>query len=188
MIEIPANLLAEITALPKPLIIGISGVGGAGKSSVAHALAEAVKAPVVGVDSFQKNRTAHDYALWNIMDYERLEQEVIKPFVEGATLLRYGHFDWATNGVALEKEVLAGDILIIEVVGLFRPELNRYFGYKIWVDCPKEEATARGKKRDREEYNNPQDESWDGVWKRNDAEYFEAFQPRAVADLIFKNY
>ena len=64
----------------------------------------------------------------------------------------------------------------------------KYFVYKIWVDCPIGEGIARGKKRDREVYHNPQDESWDGVWKKNDEEYVKNFRPKEYADIIINNY
>src|SRR3989344_284212 len=187
MTEIPAEVIAEIRLLPRPLIIGVSGFGGAGKSSFANALGQAINAPMIGVDSFQKNRTDHDYSMWEIMDYGRLEQEVIQPFLSGESALKYCHFDWEANGISLTKEVIANGVIIVEGVGLFRPEFNSYFGYKVWVDCPVEDATARGKKRDREKYQNPQDESWDGVWKRNDAEYFSSYKPKSIANLVFNN-
>lgn len=62
-----------------------------------------------------------------------------------------------------------------------------YFSYTIWMDCPVEEATARGKKRDREDYHSPQDELWDGIWKENDVQYDEMYKPREMADVIVSN-
>lgn len=121
------------------------------------------------------------------MDFPRLEAEVLAPFLEEKNTLYYGHFDWFTNGVIETKTVSHNGCLIVEGVGLFRPELLRYFSYKIWVDCPIEEATARGMKRDREEYINPQDEAWGGIWKKNDLEYFETFSPKQTADIIINN-
>ena len=50
-----------------------------------------------------------------------------------------------------------------------------------------EEAVARGKKRDREEYHNPTDECWDGVWKENDLEYYTTFKPKESANFVLKN-
>ncbi|TSC61399.1 MAG: hypothetical protein Athens041674_789 [Parcubacteria group bacterium Athens0416_74] len=85
------------------------------------------------------------------------------------------------------REVPSTNTLIIEGVGLFRPELMKYFAYTIWVDCPLEEAVARGKKRDKDEHHNPQDELWDGIWKKNDIEYFDTYKPNEIADVIISN-
>ncbi|MCG3774209.1 MAG: hypothetical protein JW395_1026 [Nitrospira sp.] len=130
---------------------------------------------------------AQDYSNWDIIDFARLESDVLVPFLAGNATIKYGHFDWSANAMGEIQEIAHDGLLIVEGVGLFRPDLNRYLGYKIWVDCPIEEAILRGKKRDREEYKNPQDESWDGIWKRNDAEYLDAFKPQQAADWIFDN-
>lgn len=180
-------MLVKIAALPDRKLIGVSGFGGSGKSTFADELGHLLGAPVVGVDSFQKNRADDEYSLWDIMDFSRLEREVLAPFAAGATTIRYGQFDWATNGISEVRELTDVHTLIVEGVGLFRPELMKYFSFTIWVDCPVEEAIARGKKRDRKVHQNPQDELWDGVWRKNDAEYYEAYRPDKAADLIVKN-
>ncbi|MEX0917334.1 MAG: hypothetical protein WDZ90_02330 [Candidatus Paceibacterota bacterium] len=186
--ELNKKLLETIKNLPKPILIGVSGFGGSGKSSMARKLGEALGAPIVGVDSFQK-KGAFDtkFSLWEIMDYKRLEKEVLEPFSKQEDI-NYAHFDASKDMISHTVEVKNTEMLVIEGVGLFRPELLKYFTYKIWVDVPIEEAIIRGKKRDREEYGNPTDELWDGTWKENDLEYYDKFRPNEVADVIIKNY
>ena len=184
--NIPEQLLQRIALLPAPAIIGVSGFGGAGKSSVASLLGGRIDAPVVGVDSFFKDRTISHYTHWEIVDFQRLEREVLQSFIERKSV-RYGHFDWGMNTIGASRDVPVTDRLIVEGVGLFRPALLGYFALMIWVDCPLPEAIKRGKKRDREEYNNPQDEAWDGIWKRNDEEYFHKFNPKSTAHFILDN-
>ena len=185
--NISEDILQKISSLPKPAIVGISGFGGSGKSTVAKLLGDCLGAPVVGVDSFQKKGAfTTKFSLWDIMDFARLEKEVLQPFSKGSNVT-YKHFD-------AEKELLLNTVtienhglLIVEGVGLFRPELLKYFSYKIWLDMPMEMAIARGKKRDREEYGNPTDELWDGVWKDNDLEYMKEYKPKESADIIIDN-
>ena len=184
--NIPEQLIQRIALLQSPAIIAVSGFGGAGKSSVASMLGGKIGAPVVGVDSFFKDRTISNYAHWEIVDFQRLEREVLQPFIERKSV-RYGHFDWGKNAIGESRDVPVTDRLIIEGVGLFRPALLDYFSLMIWVDCPMPEAIQRGKKRDREECNNPQDEAWDGVWKRNDEECFHKFNPKNTAHFIIDN-
>jgi uridine kinase len=181
------DILTKISSLPKPAIVGISGFGGSGKSTIAAQLGKELCAPVVGVDSFQKKGAfTTTFSMWNIMDFKRLEKEVLEPFSKGLDVT-YRHFD-------AEKEILLNTVtipnkgmLIVEGVGLFRPELLKYFSYKIWIDMPIDMAIARGKKRDREEYGNPTDEQWDGVWKDNDLEYMRVCKPNEVADDLIDN-
>ncbi len=184
--EIPAAILGDIASLPARSVVAISGYGGAGKSTAASAIGEILDIPLVGVDAFIIDRTRADYRLWECMDFARLEREVIVPFLDGQPV-RYHVFDWETNTACGVRELPAAERLLVEGVGLFRPELLRHFSRKIWVHCSLEVAGARGKKRDREVYHNPQDEAWDGVWKRNDEECFRAFRPLAVADHILNN-
>lgn len=186
--EISSLLVSTIKNLPEPAVVAISGFGGSGKSTFAKLLGDKLNAPVVGIDSFQKRGAFNtEFELWEIMDFSRLEEEVLKPFLRGDKSIQYGHFNAPTESIAKTIEVQNGGVLIVEGVGLFRPELMDYFIYKIWLDVPLDDATERGKKRDREEYGNPQDESWDGVWKKNDLEYYEKFRPAEVADLIIQN-
>ena len=185
--KIDKETLDKIAKLPSRKIIGVSGFGGSGKSSLAREIGQVLDASVIGVDSFQKNRIDNEYSLWGIMDYSRLEREVLIPFLSGATTIQYGHFDWVENNIEEMREVSNADTLIIEGVGLFRPELMKYFSYTIWVDCPLEESIARGKKRDREEHHNPQDELWDAIWRKNDTQYYETYKPQEVADSVVSN-
>ena len=60
----------------------------------------------------------------------------------------------------------------------------KFFSCTIWIDCPIQEAVERGKRRDREEYNHPQDEYWDSIWKKNDLQCFEEFSPKANVDFV----
>lgn len=178
------EMLQSILELRKPAIIGISGFGGSGKSTFARELAMEINAPVIGVDSFYKTTGMTDYQLWNIMDYSRMVHEVLKPYLSGSDTISYGEFNWEKNQVINTNTVAAKSLLIIEGVGLLRPELLEYFAYTIWINCPIEEAIARGKRRDREDYGVIQDESWDGVWKDNDLQCFQVFDPLRTADFI----
>mgnify|MGYP001562813272 FL=1 len=184
--QIPEELVAKCKSLNRPAIIAISGFGGAGKSTFANALGAKLDAPVIGIDSFARDRLEKG-SLWEAMDFDRLEKEVLIPFSANTKLIEYGHYDWGRNDVMKTKLAEHNGFLILEGVGLLRPNLNKYFSYKIWIDCPKEEAVRRGKKRDREEYKNPRDENWDGIWMKNDTEYFETFKPKEVADFVFSN-
>jgi hypothetical protein len=77
------QLSPRVAFLQSPAIIAVSGFGGAGKSSIASALGSKIGAPVLGIDSFIKDRTIMSYAYWEIMDFKRLEGEVLRPFLEG---------------------------------------------------------------------------------------------------------
>jgi len=52
----------------------------------------------------------------------------------------------------------------------------------IWIACPKEGAIKREKQSDGKQYNCPQDQYWDGIWRRNDEEYWSVFKPEEIAN------
>ncbi len=183
--KIDKDIIEKIQTLDIPVVIGISGFGGSGKSTFAHLLGSEIHAPVISVDSFSRHSSLS--STWNSMDFGRLEKEVLVPFFEGKTPIFYGHYDSKLETHIKDTQVEHTGRLIIEGVGLFRPEIIKYFGYTIWIDCSLDEATERGKKRDREFHNNPQDEKWDGVWKKNDKQYFESFNPKENANVVVNN-
>lgn len=187
MTEIDQQLAERLTLLKPPAIIGISGFGGSGKTTFATSLGNMIHAPVICVDRFGKDKTREDYTHWQGMDFKRLEEEVLIPFSQGTNPISYGHWDDGQNSIVKMNKVPHSDLLIVEGVGLFQPELLKYFAYKIWIDCAQEVGIARGKKRDREVHKNPQDEKWDELWKRNDQEYFDTYKPKDLADLIVSN-
>jgi len=185
--EILPQVLEKIRSLPKPVLIAISGFGGSGKTTFAEQLSAAINAPIVGVDSFMRDRNLTEYERWEIMDFKRLESEILAPFHTGANPLAYGHFDWGTNGIIETRTINHSGYLVVEGVGLLRPELKKYFSYSIWIDCPLDEANERGKKRDREIHLNPQDEYWNGPWRKSEIEYQETYRPEETADAVISN-
>ena len=187
--KIAADLAERLGALAPPAVVAISGFGGAGKSTLAAALSERLSIPVISADSFIRDRDLTDYRAWEFIDFERLEREVLAPFLAGAPAIAYGHFDWAANAVVGPRVHLpAGHrLIIVEGVGLLRPELRRYFAFSIWVACPLAEATRRGQWRDRHVYGCAQDELWEGLWQRNDQECHALYRPEATADYLFDN-
>src|SRR5581483_11156869 len=165
------QLIEKLKSLDKPAIIVVSGFGGAGKSTTANKIGELLNAPVVCIDSFIKKDKPEVYSNWEIMDYERLITDVIKPFKEGKKPIIFRPSRWE-DGILLPEVILNHNgFLVIEGVGLIQPMLLKYFSFTIWIDTTAAEALRRGKKRDREVYNKPQDHLWDGLWKDNDRQF-----------------
>jgi uridine kinase len=101
--------------------------------------------------------------------------------------ISYGVFEWESNSIRDKQTINSTNIIIVEGVGLLRPELMNYFSYTIWIDCPIDVAMERGKKRDREEHGQPHDELWDGLWRENDIEYEKNFKPKSIVNIVM-NY
>lgn len=180
------KLINTLNLLRDPAIIAVSGFGGAGKSTFANALSMEMNIPIIEVDSFFKGFHITNYSKWECMDFTRLEKDVCLPFSKGTKQIMYQEFDWGNDSPGDMKIIRHHGKIIIEGIGLFRPELLNYFSYMIWIDCPIEEAIRRGKQRELARDNTSQDQYWDGIWRRNDEECWSAFKPEKIADEIIK--
>lgn len=116
-----------------------------------------------------------------------ITQILIFLFKAGRNSISYTHYDSEQSRNSKSIIAKAQGILIIEGVGLIRPDLIDYFTYSIWIDCSIDKAIKRGKRRDREAWNNPKDEQWEGVWKKNDLEYYQRFQPQTKVNVVINN-
>jgi hypothetical protein len=97
----------------------------------------------------------------------------------------YRPTDWVTGGLGHPHPVPEANVLIVDSVGLFHPELDGVFDLSIWVDCELAAATERGKARDRAN-GNDHDRFWDEVWMPNDRDFAARFDPRSAADLVYR--
>lgn len=172
----------QINKLPKKSIIVISGFGGSGKSTLAKSIGKELLIPVISIDDFY--REMEDYHYWSCYDYDRFLSDVINPFKKNL-IQKYKAYNWQDPSIPLTKILLQSNYLIIEGVGLFNPKILNKTSFSIWVDCPIEEASIRGKSRDKHIYGVSSDTLWNGIWKTNDLECFKRFSPFQKADFIY---
>ncbi|MCU1524261.1 MAG: hypothetical protein JWO18_1155 [Microbacteriaceae bacterium] len=121
-------------------IIAIDGFGGAGKSTLAAAIAERVTADIVHTD---------DFSSWDVpLDWwPRLRDQVLIPLSrnQGA---RYQRYDWGTRALAEWIELAPGGLVLIEGVSSSRVAFRPFLSRSIWVDAPRETRLSRGLERD----------------------------------------
>lgn len=183
-----SNITHELRDLKRgagPIIIGIEGFGGSGKSTTAELLKDALgSAFVVPMDDF----IIRDKVLepsWDKGAYDRarLEEQVLLPASEGHPV-KYQQFLWDANALSTERvEIPDVDFLIIEGISAYHPSIATYYDYKIWIDTPIEVARERGRARD---LDNENAAHWD-LWAENDLRYLQAYQPDQVADAVISN-
>lgn len=170
---------------PKCTVIAISGFVGAGKSTTARKLsADLDDAQIICIDEFIVNHMEDNPHCWDGVDWLRLKNEVLFPANDGCDSIEYGVYDWTENIILKHQRFPIPKFLIVEGVGLLRPELMPYFNHTIWLDVPIEIAGARAIKRDKEKYHIESDEYWINSWSVNDREYFDLYKPIELADSI----
>jgi uridine kinase len=179
---------ARSATLSGRLVVGISGFGGSGKSTLTRELVSAIPraARIRGDDFLDPVRSHRRSPDWDGMERGRLRREVLDPFHRGEPS-EFRRFDWGTGALGDLEAVPAANILIVDAVGLFHPELDEpaAIDLRIWVDVDLETATARGKARDREARSD-HTALWDNVWVPNERDFAERFSPRKNADLVYR--
>jgi uridine kinase len=170
-----------------PFIIALSGFGGAGKSTTANKLASYLEfTDIISIDDFILDRLSNRSDDWRGFDWERLTEEVLQPLRSNNKTITYGVYNWKENKIVQNKTLRVSQYVIIEGVGLLRPELQSYFDLSIWIDAPLEIASEQGKKRDREEYKANHDQLWDTLWIPNDNDYYKKYHPEQITDFLLE--
>jgi hypothetical protein len=146
-----ASLAAEIRGRPGDRavrLVAVDGRGGAGKSTLARALAAACgNAPVVRVD---------DFLYWGDTSgwWPRLEREALRPLLSG-TPARFRVRDWAGDplgqGLGPQAEILPAEIVIVEGITSSRQAIAADLAMALWVETPRGERLRRAVARDGEQ-------------------------------------
>ncbi|HEX8994910.1 MAG TPA: hypothetical protein VF812_02655 [Ktedonobacterales bacterium] len=168
----------------KPVLIGIEGYGGSGKTTLAQALAVALgDSYVVSIDDFiVKDKLTESSWDLGAFDRDRLERQVLRPARRGQPIA-YQRLDWNTNTLSDPVFVPAVTYLIVEGISAYHPSIEQYYDCKVWVETPLAVAQSRGHARDGSSENAA---CWD-LWTQNDIAYQQQYHPEARADFIYLN-
>lgn len=161
------NFIAdEIKKLYDPertVIIGIDGLGGAGKSTVSEEICrifseDGVHITILHIDDFIHPRAVrysdrmaewecYYYLQWR---YDYLIDEIIKPIRSGAPFhKKIELYDKDNDSYILaDTDIPVGSIVIIEGIFLQREELENLFNHMIFIDVPEEIRLKRVLERD----------------------------------------
>lgn len=167
------------------VVVGVSGFGGSGKSTLTRRLVAAVPGSVRirGDDFIVPSLAGERSGEWSAVERRRLRREVIDPYRASmpGTFRRY---DWSTGALRPAEPLPDAGILVVDAVGLFHPDLDGSIDLRVWVDLDLDLATQRGKERDRLA-GNDHDRLWDEVWAPNERDFAERYRPRETADLRY---
>jgi uridine kinase len=164
-------------ARPGVLVVAIDGHGGAGKSTIAAAVAEATGAALVHTDDFFQPPPARP-ALAQYYDWRRIRAQVLDPLKAGrrATFRR---FDWE-RGRGLDGPTVTvkpAALIVLEGVLSAAPELSDLVDRSVLVDTPEPERLRRLRAR-------LTPDEWDPDWLIAEQAYFGRIRPASSFDLI----
>ncbi len=136
--------------LARPVMVGIEGQSGSGKSFLAAQLSEALSCPVIHGDDFyrvmgEEERMAltpeQGYALY--FDRQRLRTEVLIP-VKAGRAVQFQRYNWKDScGLDGWVNVAPAPVVIVEGVYMGRPQLRPFFDVLIYVNTPEVERRQR---------------------------------------------
>jgi uridine kinase len=154
----------EAIEVSQPKLIAVSGITASGKSTLASEVYqclterghETIRASIDDFHHCSQDRNNQDKPSWqayyeNAHDYESLLGRLIRPLADGGDRrFQLGSLDLAKD-IAIDPSFqTAGDnaYMVIDGTFLFKPTLNPFWHYRIFVDTDFEVARARGVKRD----------------------------------------
>lgn len=172
-------LVSAVASLESPAAVGLSGFGGAGKSTLAAALAEAVPdiAIVPGDGFLLRGPCGVVDDDWAGVDRDRLRRQVLEPFRAGLAV-RWDAYGWEADAW-FPKELPPGGVLVVEGIGLIHPSLH--WDLTGWLDVDPDVALARAVARDTELGHDLT--GWD-VWHQTDRRFVARHRPDLAADLV----
>ncbi len=189
-----------------PTLVGIDGIDGAGKTTMANELVPYIEklgrtVARTSIDGFHNPREIR-IAQGNLspkgyfedsFDYDWLNGNFLEPIkkLSAPTELKSAKFDFRTNSTVENKAIHVDidTIVLFEGVFLYRPELNSHWDFRIFVDIDFDTSLARGIKRDAEILGG-EDATREKYLKRyipGQKLYFEKCQPKEKADIVIKN-
>ena len=151
-------------------LVAVDGPSGAGKTTLAAAVAQALGAPTIHMDDL--------YPGWDGLaaSTERVGEWVVEPLLAGRPA-RYRRWDWGAHEYA-EWHSAAGDVVVLEGCGSGALPAGAYLSVLVWVDAEAGARRARGIARDP-----GYAEYWDR-WAAQEQDLYAADGTRARADLV----
>jgi hypothetical protein len=171
----PAAVRARRRRTAGRRVLAIEGRSGAGKTTLARAVAERLGSPLIHMDDL--------YAGWDGLrqGVEALRDGVLEPLSAGRPAV-WRRWDWTAGAYAEEHRVPAGDWLVVEGVGAGGRVLRPYLWGIVWVDSPTAVRKRRALARDGETYA----PHWDR-WAGHEDAFYAADRVREAAGLIVDN-
>ncbi len=160
-------------------VVAIDGPSGAGKTSLANAVAEAVRGgrrsvSVVHVDELVPG--------WDGLAAvpALLAEQVLEPLSRGEQAA-FRAWDWEADAWGDVRAVSPTDVLVLEGCGAFARPADGYASVRVWVDAPVAQRYSRAIGRDGEVFA----ANWER-WAAQERELFARDGTRARADLVVR--
>lgn len=177
------KLLEKKSGDEGPLLVGIDGRCGAGKSTLGGELAEWFGGTLFHMDDFflrPEQRTEE----WlkepgGNVDRERFKEEVLERIKAGEEV-HYRRYDCRRGELMPEEVILPGKLVIVEGAYCFHPYFGRVYDLKIFLDISHERQVEVIRRRNGAQ----QLARFLSEWIPMEEQYFEAFKVPEGCDIV----
>jgi len=163
-----ADRIANSATRSQPFLVGIDGIDCAGKTTLADELRDeldrrGISVVRASIDGFHRPRDQRlakgslspEGYYEDSFDYLSLIDEFLSP-IKGATStvsVITSLYDWTSEEPRHKRsEVAAGSVVLFEGVFLYRPEIDLFWDFRVFVDIPLSVSLSRGVVRDAEHF------------------------------------
>ncbi|MHA6253192.1 kinase [Oceanobacillus sp. CAU 1775] len=183
-----------------PFIVGIDGLGGAGKTTITTKLKESLKTigmnvmtihldeHIVVSDKRYKTEFEEWYEYYFLQwDINLLQTELFQALSSGARIIELPFYDKANDKISLKNiEITHPSIVLVEGIFIQRHEWREYLDIIIFVDCPDKEREERVLDRDQYigDYQKRLAKYKRRYWPAEEY-YIKVENPKANADIIY---
>lgn len=178
----PIVQAALAAAQDAPVLLGIDGRCGSGKTTLANWLAQQLYCPVLHTDDFYLPLSAR-CENWQQqpganMDFYRLRQEVLQPLL-CAQPAQYRAYSCAAGAFLPPTPLPGAPLTILEGSYSLHPALQTEFAVRVFVTCPPDVQAARLQAREGARY-----AQFVQRWIPLEEGYFAAHDPAARCDFV----
>lgn len=194
----------RITALgPHRLRVGIDGLTASGKTSFGHELAEVISRagrPVLraSLDDFKRpwserhlyDRESGEGYFRNAFDYHRLVALLLEPCgADGSGACALCSIDPLTqvDHSSVVTRAALDAVLVVDGVFAFRPEIDDYWDFRIWLDVEPETSVQRGVARDRSWAGSDAETIHRDRYLASERIYLAEVDPLQMVDVVIDN-
>ncbi|AJT61805.2 nucleoside/nucleotide kinase family protein [Streptomyces chattanoogensis] len=185
------------------LLVGIDGLTASGKTSFGHELAGWIHSagrPVLRatLDDFKKpwkdrhlyDRESGEGYYRNAYDYDAVKRLLLDPCrSQGEVSCALCSIDPLTqrDHSAVTTPVAPDAVLIVDGVFAFRPEINEYWDFRIWLDVDGELSVQRGADRDQDWAGSEAESIHRNRYLVAERIYLKEVEPLKTMDVIIDN-
>ncbi len=182
LLEIERRMAKSAEQRKTPVVVGIDGRCGSGKTSIAQIIAEIYPCNVFHMDDFylpvEKREDNWSHIPGGNIDFDRFRSEVLLPACKGETVY-YRSYDCSERSYGDTLTFRNCTLVIVEGSYSHHPLLAGMYDLKIFLTCSGEVQAKRLQEREKSNYS-----SFKERWIPMEENYFQSCSVEGNSDLI----